>query len=130
MKDNLPTITLYFSLLFVTLASVGFISDLCLVDRSILKTSLVLDLIYLVTAVGLFVFTKFRSEALIYLIRSLGLAYLLISFIGFQGMVLHINYSWSHVLFLNLINYLHFGLGMALCFAGTILNKRQRLITI
>ena len=129
MKNNFITITLYFSVLFFTLAFAGFVTDLFFGESPILKTSVAFDLIHLATAAGLLAFAKLRTETLIYLIRSLGLAYLLISFIGFQGMVLHTNYPWSHVLILNLMNYLHFGLGMTLCFVASIINKRQRLIT-
>jgi len=129
MKNYLVTINTYFCLLFFTLAFAGFITDLFFGESPILKTSVVFDLIHLATATGLLAFAKLRTETLIYLIRSLGLAYLLISLIGFQGMVLHTDYQWSHVLYLNLMNYLHFGLGTALSLAGTILNNRQRLIT-
>lgn len=130
MKNNFVTITLYFSLLFFILALAGLITDLFFGESPILKTSMFFDLIHLITATVLLAFAKFRAETITYLIRSLGLAYLVISFIGFQGMVLHTDDQWSHVLYLNLMNYLHFGLGTALSLAGTILNKRQRLITI
>lgn len=130
MKNNFVTIDPYFSLIFFTLAFAGFITDIFFGESPILKTSMVFNLIHLVTATGLLAFAKSRTETIIYLIRSLGLAYLLISFIGFQGMVLHTDYQWSHVIYLNLINYLHFVLGIGFSVAGTILNKRQQLITI
>ena len=128
MKNNFITITLYFSVLFFTLAFAGFVTDLFFGESPILKTSVAFDLIHLATAAGLLAFAKLRTETLIYLIRSLGLAYLLISFIGFQGVGLHTNDQWPHVLHLNLMNYFHFGLGTALSLTGAILNNRQRLI--
>lgn len=128
MKNYFVTIAIYFSLLFFTLAFAGLITDLFIGESPFLKTSVVFDLIHLATATGLLAFAKLRTETIIYLIRFLGLSYLLISFIGFQGMVLHTDYQWSHVLYLNLMNYLHFSLGTALSLAGTILNNRQNQI--
>jgi hypothetical protein len=130
MKKNIVAVSLYFSMLFYTLAFIGFIADLFFGESLIMKTSMVFVLFHLITATGLLASAKSRTETSNYLIRSLGLAYLLISFIGFQEIVLHTNYQWSHVLYLNLMNYVHFSLGITLSIAGTILSNRQHQITL
>ena len=128
MKYNFLTIVNCFSILFFILAFSGFIVDLSFSQSPFLKNSMVFDLIYLISAIVLIATAKFQTERLIFLIKSLGLVYLLISFIGLQGTVLHTDYQWSHVLQLNLINYIHFGLGVALSITGTTMENHQRLI--
>lgn len=128
MKYNFLTIVNCFSILFFILAFSGFIVDLSFSQSPFLKNSMVFDLIYLISAIVLIATAKFQTERLIFLIKSLGLVFLLISFIGLQGTVLHTDYQWSHVLQLNLINYIHFGLGVALSITGTTMENHQRLI--
>ena len=58
----------------------------------------------------------------------MGMAYMLISLIGFMGISILIDEQWEDVIYLNLLSYLQFGLGVILSILGSILNNRQRLI--
>jgi len=132
MKKHTEYTAQYFSLLFFLL------SFLCLANLAhgmdhIIKTNTTFSLIHLATGLGLLVISRLGTEASIYFIRSFGLAYLLISLIGFQifqGNAIQTDSQWSHVIYLNLINYIHFALGVKLSFFGTILNNRRCKIAI
>jgi hypothetical protein len=132
MKEYTINTAQYFSLLFFVL------SFLCLADfvhgtDHIIESNITFYLIHLITGMGFLVFSRLGTETSIYFIRSVGLAYLLISLIGFQVFqeaFLQTNSQWSHVFYLNLMNYLHFVLGIILSFSGTILNNRRRQIAI
>ena len=117
----------YLSLLFFVL------SFLCLADLvhglgHIVETSTIFILIHLITGIGLLTVTRLSIEGSISLIRSFGFIYLLISLIGFQifqGDLLQIDSEWSHVIYLNLMNYVHFIIGIVLSYTGTILNNQR-----
>ena len=57
-----------------------------------------------------------------------GLAYMLISGIGFMGMNIKIGEQWEAVIRLNLLNYVQFSLAVTLSTIGMILKKHQRLV--
>jgi hypothetical protein len=58
-----------------------------------------------------------------------GLTYMLISVIRFPGTNLEVGYKLSDVIYLNFLNYLQFGLGVIVSAVGSVLKKRQELIT-
>jgi hypothetical protein len=58
-----------------------------------------------------------------------GLTYMLISVIRFLGTNLEVGYKLSDVIYLNFLNYLRFGLGVIVSAVGSVLKKRQELIT-
>jgi len=58
-----------------------------------------------------------------------GLTYMLISVIGFLGTNLKVSYKLSDVIYLNFLDYLQFGLGVIVSAVGSVLKKRQELIT-
>jgi hypothetical protein len=58
-----------------------------------------------------------------------GLTYTLISVIRFLGKNLEVGYKLSDVIYLNFLNYLQFGLGVIVSAVGSVLKKRQELIT-
>ena len=89
---------------------------------------MILNLTHLITAVGFAVVSKQGVSVSIQFIRVIGMAYMLISFIGFMGVNILIGEQWEDVIYLNLLCYLQFGLGVALSISGTIMNNRQRLI--
>ena len=132
MKKHTEYTAQYFSLLFFIL------SFLCLANLvhgmdHIIKTSTTLSFVHLATGLGLLVISRLGTEASIYFIRSFGLAYLLISLIGFQifqGSVIQTDSQLSHVFYLNLINYIHFFLGVVLSFSGAILNNKRCQVAI
>lgn len=132
MKEYTINTAQYFSLLFFVLSFL-YLADFVHGLDHIIESNITFTLIHLITGIGLLVFSRLGTEASIYFIRSVGLAYLLISLIGFQVFqetFLQINSQWSHVFYLNLMNYLHFVLGIILSFSGTILHNRRRQIAI
>ena len=132
MKKHTEYTAQYFSLLFFIL------SFLCLANLAhwmdhIIKTNTTFSLIHLATGLGLLVISRLGTEASIYFIRSIGLTYLLISLIGFQtfqGSAIQTDSQWSHVFYLNLINYIHFVLGVVLSFSGATLNNKRYQVAI
>lgn len=132
MKKNTINTAQYFSLLFFLLAFMC-LTDIVHRQGQIVETSIMFSFIHLLTGIGLLVITRLSTKVSIYFIRSFGLIYLLISLIGFQifqATAIEINSEWSHVFYLNLMNYIHFALGVKLSFSGTILNNRRCKIAI
>ena len=132
MKEITVTTAKYFSILFFVL------SILCLVDLAhgrdhIIETNITFTFFHLITGMGLLGFSRLGTEASIYFIRTFGFAYLLFSLIGFQvfqATSISTDSQWSHVFYLNLMNYLHFIIGIVLSFSGAVLNKQKSLIAI
>ena len=79
-----------FSVLFLVLALLGFISDSLPVDSAFFETNTILNLAHLITAVGFAVVAKENVDESIYHIQVFGVAYMLISGIGFMGMNIQI----------------------------------------
>ena len=126
MNIKATSITWAFYGMFLVLAILGFISDLQPIDRAFLGTNMILNLTHLITAIGFAFVSKQGISASIQFIRVIGMAYMLISFIGFMGVNVLIGGQWKDVIYLNLLSYLQFGLGVTLSIFGTILNKRLR----
>ncbi len=127
MKKHTENTAQYFSLLFFVLTFL-FLADLTHGIEHIAKTNTTISFIHLATGLGLLVTSRLGTETSIYFIRSFGLIYLLISLIGFQGFqgsAIQTDSQWPYVLYLNLINYIHFILGVILSFSGTTLNNRN-----
>ena len=128
MNINAASIAWTFYGVFLVLAILGFISDSLPIDRAFLGTNTILNLTHLITAVGFAVVSKQDVSVSIQFIRVIGMAYMLISLIGFMGISILIGEQWEDVIYLNLLNYLQFGLGVILSIFGSILSNRQRLI--
>ena len=125
MSINASSIAWAFYGAFLVLAVLGFISDSLPIEKAFLGTNTVLNLTHLITAIGFAVFSKQGISASIQFIRVIGMAYMLISFIGFMGINIMIGEQWEDVIYLNLLSYLQFGLGVILSILGSILNNRQ-----
>ena len=126
MNINAASMAWTFYALFLVLAALGFISDYQPVDRAFLDTNMTLNLTHLITAVGFAVVSKQDRDLTIQFIRIIGMAYMLISLIGFMGVNIVIGEQWEEVIFLNLLSYIQFSLGVVLSFFGAILNKGLR----
>ena len=127
MKKKTESTTQYLSLLFFLLTFLCYTNSLHGIDQ-LPKININLSIIHLATAIGFLVIGRVSTEASIYFIRSFGLAYLLISFVGFhlfQGTMIDSNNQWSHVFSLNMMNYIHFALGVTLSFTGSVLNDQK-----
>ena len=129
MKSSSVTTAWIFSILFLVLAIVGFISDLLPEEEAFLETNVILNFTHLITAIGFALVTKQGSNAAIHLIRVFGSTYMLISAMGFMGMNIQVADEWSYALYTNFLIYLQFVLGTAMYILGTILKNRQNLNT-
>ncbi len=123
MNINAASMAWTFYALFLVLAALGFISDYQPIDRAFLDTNMTLNLTHLITAVGFAVVSKQDVKITIQFIQIIGMAYMMISLIGFMGVNIVIEEKWEEVISLNLLSYIQFGLGVILSIFGTILNK-------
>ncbi len=128
MNINAVPIAWTFYGVFLILAILGFISDSLSIERAFLGTNTILNFTHLITAIGFAVVSKQVVSRSIQFIRVMGMAYMMISLIGFMGISILIDEQWEDVIYLNLLSYLQFGLGVILSILGSILNNRQRLI--
>jgi len=124
MNINAATITWTFYGLFLVLSILGFISDWLPIEESFLETNVILNFTHLITAAGFVIASKQGVSLSIQFIRIIGIAYMLISLIGFMGVSLLVGEQWADVLYLNLLSYVQFGLGVALSILGTLLKNR------
>ena len=127
MNNNAATIAWTFYAIFLVLAILGFISDSLPVEKDFLKSNTIINLTHLITAIGFAVVARLNVSTSIQFIRVIGMIYMLISLIGFMGVNILIGDQWKDVIYLNLLNYLQFGLGVILSIFGSILKKRQRV---
>jgi len=124
MNINAASIAWTFCGVFLVLAILGFISDSLPIDRAFLGTNTILNLTHLITAIGFAASSKQSINLSIQFIRVIGTAYMLISLIGFMGINILIGEQWEDVIYLNLLSYLQFGLGVILSILGQILKNR------
>lgn len=129
VKNSSVTTAWIFSILFLVLAIIGFISDLLPEEKAFLETNVILNFTHLITAMGLALVTKQGTNPAIHLVRVFGSTYMLISAIGFMGMNIQVTDEWSYNIYTNFLNYLQFALGTAMYTLGTISKNRQNLIT-
>ena len=124
MNINAASIAWTFYGVFLVLAILGFISDSLPIDRAFLGTNTILNLTHLITAIGFAAASKQSINLSIQFIRAIGTAYMLISLIGFMGINILIGEQWEDVIYLNLLSYLQFSLGVILSILGSILKNR------
>jgi len=129
MNINATSISWTFYAIFLVLAILGFISDSLPIDRAFLGTNTMLNFTHLITAIGFAVVSKQAVSGSIQFIRVIGMAYMLISLIGFMGISIMIDEQWEDVIYLNLLSYLQFGLGVILSILGSILKNRLLLVS-
>jgi len=129
MNINATSISWTFYAIFLVLAILGFISDSLPINRAFLETNTILNFTHLITAIGFAVVSKQAVSGSIQFIRVIGMAYMLISLIGFMGISIMIDEQWEDVIYLNLLSYLQFGLGVILSILGSILKNRLLLVS-
>lgn len=127
MNFNSVTTAWAFSAVFLVLTILGFFTDSLPEGRDFLKTNMVINFTHLTTAIGFALVAKLDIGASIQFIRVIGMAYMLISLIGFMGMSIVIGEQWEKVVYHNFLTYLQFGLGVILSILGSILRTRQTL---
>lgn len=117
-----------FAVIFMWIAFIEFSSNFFNVEKEFFETNLTLKLVHIITAIFFIVLTRLDEEIRIQSIQVFGITYMMISGIGFMGMNIRIGVQWESAIYLNLLTYLQFGLGIALSAIGMILKKRQLLI--
>ena len=125
MHISITTITLTFCGIFLVLAVLGFISEYLPIEKAFLETNAVYNITHLITAIGFVTVSKKGVNISIQFIQIIGIAYMLISLIGFISVTIIIEDQWADVIYLNLLSYLQFGLGVILSIFGTVLKKHQ-----
>jgi cytochrome c biogenesis factor len=116
-----------FAAVFMWIAFIEFSSNLFNVEKEFFETNLTLKLVHIITAILFILVTRMDEEMRIQSIQLFGITYMMISGIGFMGMNIRIGVQWESVIYLNLLTYLQFGLGIVLSAIGMILKKRQCL---
>ena len=119
-----------FSVLFLLLTLLGFSSSLFPTGSFFLKTNTILILAHLVLTFGFCIVAYICRSMSIQALQTVGIIYILISGIGFIGLSIQINGEWPHVIYLNLLSYFQFGLGIVLCTTGSILKNHQNKIAV
>ena len=114
-----------FAAVFMWIAFVEFGSNFFHVEKEFFETNLTLKLVHIITAIFFIVVTRMDEDTRIQSIQLFGLTYMMISGIGFMGMNIRIGVQWESVLYLNLLTYMQFGLGISLSAIGMILKKRR-----
>lgn len=116
-----------FAAVFMWIAFIEFSSNLFNVEKEFFETNLTLKLVHIITAIFFIVVARMDEEMRIQSIQLFGITYMMISGIGFIGMNIRIGVQWENVIYLNLLTYLQFGLGIVLSAIGMKLKKRQYL---
>ena len=117
-----------FSAIFMWIAFIEFSSNFFNVEKEFFETNLTLKLVHIITAIFFIVLTRLDEEIRIQSIQVFGITYMMVSGIGFMGMNIRIGVQWESAIYLNLLTYIQFGLGITLCVIGMIMKKRKDLI--
>ena len=128
MKITPAILAKLFSVLFLLVTVFGFVSDLLPIGSALLKTNTILIMAHLVLTLSFFFVAYLCTNMSIQSLQMIGITYILISGIGFVGLSIQINGEWPHVIYLNLLSYFQFGLGIVLCTSGSVLKNHQRKI--
>ena len=128
MKITPVILAKIFSILFLLVTAPGFVSDLLPIGNVLLKTNTILIVAHLALTLAFFFVAYLCTNMSIQSLQMVGITYILISGIGFFGLSIQINGEWPHVIYLNLLSYFQFGLGVALCASGSILKNHQSKI--
>ena len=127
--NNTPVlIAKIFSALFLLLTVSGFVSDLLPTGSALLETNTILIMAHLALTLVFFFLAYLSTNMSVKILQMIGISYVLISGIGFIGLSIQINGEWPHVIYLNLLSYFQFGLGIVLCASGSILRNRESKI--
>ncbi len=117
-----------FAAIFMWIAFIEFSSNFFNVEKEFFETNLTLKLIHIITAIFFIAITWLDEEMRIQSIQVFGITYMIVSGIGFMGMNMRIASQWESAIYLNLLIYVQFGLGIVLSTIGMMLKKRQYLI--
>jgi len=128
MKITPGILAKLFSILFLLLTVLGFVSDLMPIGSAFLKANTILIMAHMLLTFAFFFVAYRYANISIQSLQMIGIIYILISGVGFVGLSIQINDEWPHVIYLNLLSYFQFCLGIALCASGSILKNHQSKI--
>lgn len=128
MKNIPVTIARIFSMLILLGTSIGFVSSLLLIGNDLFKINAVFIMVHLVLTVFFYYVAYLSANISIQSLQMVGVIYVLVSGIGFVGLSIQINDEWQNVIYLNLLNYFQFSLGIVLCASGSVLRSYQNKI--
>jgi len=114
-----------FAALFMWIAFIEFSSNFFNVEKEFFETNLTLKLVHIITAIFFIILARLDEEIRIQSIQIFGITYMMISGIGFMGMNIRIGVQWESAIYLNLLTYIQFGLGIVLSAIGMYLKKRK-----
>ncbi len=121
MTKHSTLASILISIVFLVLAILGFNSDSFLGRDTIFISNTAYDLLHLGTAIWFVIVSLMDEKSSVLFIQTFGIAYLLVSFIGFM----EISPQGNEKMYIqtNFQNYIHFSLGLLISSGGTILNK-------
>jgi hypothetical protein len=128
MKNFPVTIARIFSVLFLLGTAIGFVLNLLPIGNDLLKTNTVFIMAHLALTVFFFYVAYLSTNISIQSLQMVGVIYVLVSGIGFVGLSIQINGEWQNVIYLNLLNYFQFFLGIVLCASCSVLRNYQSKI--
>lgn len=128
MNNSSVKVAWLFSAVFMWIAFFEFSLNLIQVEKEFFETNLTLKLVHIITAIFFIVLTRFDEETRNQSIQVFGITYMMISGIGFMGMNIRIGVQWESAVYLNLLTYIQFGIGIVLSSVGMMLKKRKDLL--
>ena len=119
MKNSPLIIAKIFSVVFLLVTVLGFTPNL------LFKTNVILVIAHLVLTLVFFFAAYLCTKLSIGSLQTIGITYILISGIGFVGLSMQINGELLQFIYMDLLSYLQFAMGIILCASGTILKSHQ-----
>jgi hypothetical protein len=123
MKNLTISATWLFVAIFLGISFLGVLSNYFPAKKGIFGINTTSNLIHLTTASWFIVSTRSSDNLRIQSMQIFGLTYMLISVIRFLGTNLEVGYKLSDVIYLNLLNYLRFGLGVIVSAVDSVLKN-------
>ena len=125
MNNSSDKVAWLLAAVFMWIAFVEFSSNFFHLENEFIETNLTLKLVHIITAIFFIIAIRLDEDLRIQSIQIFGITYMMISEIGFMGMNIRIGVQWENAIYLNLLTYVQFGLGIALSAIGMILKKHQ-----
>ncbi len=125
MNNNSDKVAWSIATVFMWIAFVEFSSNFFHLENEFFETNLTLKLVHIITAIFFIIAIRLDEDLRIQSIQIFGITYMMISEIEFMGMNIRIGVQWENAIYLNLLTYVQFGLGIALFTIGMILKKHQ-----
>ncbi len=129
MKNISVTVAWVFAFIVMVLPIFGCIVNSAYGVETLSISCKIYNFIHVTTAIGFAAIALLGGKPLVPFMRTFGMIYMLVALIGFLGMNLQVGYQWLDVISVNALNYIELGLGVSLSAIGSMLYKRQRLVS-